>query len=323
MPPTGPRSTVGKARSSRNALRHGLTARGPLLPNESRLAWTHHVTSIRDELEPLGYLEESYVARIAMLLWRLQRVTLFETDSLTESPSLVDRIDAAENESQLHIDVRKLSDEELEELIDRGDQRRAKDAKAAPGRTVPIPHVRTEIVTVMGYETHLERQLQRAFAELRALKEGRTDRKLDRHALPLPQRRRQRPAALAPCIDVIADSPVLVVQTEARSGDAPELEDVSPNEASDAETEDAPSTDTVVLSAPPAAYKRPAPSMPDPALADLEPLRAAVLRELDDRSLLITAYAQERLETCTDPDVLERWRFRTGLVQSADDLFEE
>lgn len=75
---SGPRSIEGKAKSSMNALKHGLTAVGVVLDGEDPAQFE----SLRDrlilELKPQTALEEAMVDRISALLWRLRRVPVFE-----------------------------------------------------------------------------------------------------------------------------------------------------------------------------------------------------------------------------------------------------
>lgn len=76
---TGPRSAAGKAAAARNALRHGLLARDPVLPGEDaqERQWLHGV--FVDALEPVGPLEEACVVEIVSGVWRLRRVRWVET----------------------------------------------------------------------------------------------------------------------------------------------------------------------------------------------------------------------------------------------------
>jgi len=75
---TGPRSDAGKANSSRNATKHGLTSANPLLPGEE----PDGLQRLRDDLygrfRPVGEGEELLVTRIADLQWRLSRVLTHE-----------------------------------------------------------------------------------------------------------------------------------------------------------------------------------------------------------------------------------------------------
>jgi hypothetical protein len=72
---TGPRTSSGKAASSRNALKHGVLSWQPvLLPGESPDTWRQFARAIVLQLGPQGPVEAMYAGRIALLLWRLQRV---------------------------------------------------------------------------------------------------------------------------------------------------------------------------------------------------------------------------------------------------------
>jgi hypothetical protein len=75
---TGPKTQSGKARSSQNAVRHGLTAEtviGPLEDPADYRAFEEAVTTAYDA-------ETELVLRLASLLWRLRRVTSVETGLL-------------------------------------------------------------------------------------------------------------------------------------------------------------------------------------------------------------------------------------------------
>jgi hypothetical protein len=73
MSATGPRSPVGKARSRRNAIRHGLCAQEVLLPDEDEAEFEEYAAELRDHLAPVGPLEELLTARLIGTSWRLQR----------------------------------------------------------------------------------------------------------------------------------------------------------------------------------------------------------------------------------------------------------
>jgi hypothetical protein len=76
---TGPKTAAGKARSSQNALRHGLRSEQPVVPGESPDAWVAHRDGIRRDLAPAGTLEAELADRVALCLWRLRRVARYET----------------------------------------------------------------------------------------------------------------------------------------------------------------------------------------------------------------------------------------------------
>jgi hypothetical protein len=75
---TGPRTATGKARSSKNALRHGLGSALPVLPGESPRAWEDFRDGIVASLAPAGPLETELAGRVALSLWRLRRMAAYE-----------------------------------------------------------------------------------------------------------------------------------------------------------------------------------------------------------------------------------------------------
>ena len=75
---TGPKTEEGKARVSRNALKHGLTAENVVLPGEDRDYFEQFRFGLFDELRPEGNLETQLVLRLAAQQWRLQRIPSIE-----------------------------------------------------------------------------------------------------------------------------------------------------------------------------------------------------------------------------------------------------
>lgn len=79
---TGPRTPAGKARSSKNARRHGLLAGAVVLPEvESAAEWGAHLDATFEDLAPSGRVEELLVERVAVLSWRLGRVVRYEREA--------------------------------------------------------------------------------------------------------------------------------------------------------------------------------------------------------------------------------------------------
>lgn len=70
---TGPRTAKGLARSSSNALVHGLSARSVVIRGESAERWEEFRDATVNDLAPVGHVEAQLAARAAELLWRLQR----------------------------------------------------------------------------------------------------------------------------------------------------------------------------------------------------------------------------------------------------------
>src|ERR1700722_13705538 len=73
---TGPRTSRGKAFSSRNALKHGLFIRhtDSFLEEEDPEEFQRHYARLRNELLPVGFSEEAEVEHIAIGWLRLQRL---------------------------------------------------------------------------------------------------------------------------------------------------------------------------------------------------------------------------------------------------------
>ena len=75
---TGPRTKSGKALSSRNALKHGLSAEQVVMLDEDPAAFE----ALRDDLyahyQPAGPVAENLVEQVAACIWRLRRVPEIE-----------------------------------------------------------------------------------------------------------------------------------------------------------------------------------------------------------------------------------------------------
>ena len=69
---TGPKTSPGKAMSSWDSARHGLLSeRLPLIYGKNKRHFARLLTSLRQDLEPVGTVEEVLVERIAQEYWRL------------------------------------------------------------------------------------------------------------------------------------------------------------------------------------------------------------------------------------------------------------
>jgi hypothetical protein len=79
----GPRTAQGKARSSRNALKHGLRAETFVaFGDEDQEAFEALEAALEDELAPQGVLQRLLVGRIARAAWRLERAERMEGELL-------------------------------------------------------------------------------------------------------------------------------------------------------------------------------------------------------------------------------------------------
>ncbi len=79
---TGPRTPEGKARSSRNALCHGLSSRTALLPSEDQAAYEQHCRKFFEEYHPATPTETQLTQELADTAWRLNRVPALEAQLL-------------------------------------------------------------------------------------------------------------------------------------------------------------------------------------------------------------------------------------------------
>jgi hypothetical protein len=74
----GPVTETGKRRSSLNAIRHGLTGRVVLLPNEDIEQYREFAEKIIVALQPRGPLEDTLAQTVADQQWRLNRLRSIE-----------------------------------------------------------------------------------------------------------------------------------------------------------------------------------------------------------------------------------------------------
>jgi hypothetical protein len=87
----GPKTAQGKAVVRWNATRHGISSPKPVVPGlEKQEDWESHRDGIMENLSPIGHLEITLAERIALLCWRLHRVTRFETGSIAVSQEQVE-----------------------------------------------------------------------------------------------------------------------------------------------------------------------------------------------------------------------------------------
>ena len=74
----GPTSETGKATSSLNALKTGLTGRTVLLPSEDAALYEAHLAQFRERYQPVGGQELALVQSLADTHWRLARIPSLE-----------------------------------------------------------------------------------------------------------------------------------------------------------------------------------------------------------------------------------------------------
>ena len=80
----GPVTPEGKENSRRNALKHGLTGEGVVLPNEDAAEVERRLAAFEDELNPSGEVGKALVRRAALMSVRMDRCVSQETAALSE-----------------------------------------------------------------------------------------------------------------------------------------------------------------------------------------------------------------------------------------------
>ena len=91
---TGPRTRAGKARSSCNALKHGMRAERTLIPGESPEQWREHREGVLIALGAKGTLETELADRVALALWRLRRIAVHDAAATARELSADETPDA-------------------------------------------------------------------------------------------------------------------------------------------------------------------------------------------------------------------------------------
>ena len=81
---TGPRTPEGKARSSMNALTHGLAAKTPLIPGEDAEEFRQFVWDMVADLAPQGPVQAELAQRAAVLMWKRRRLAGAEEQALCQ-----------------------------------------------------------------------------------------------------------------------------------------------------------------------------------------------------------------------------------------------
>jgi len=96
----GPKTEEGKEVARWNATRHGISSPAPVVPGlEKQEDWQEHRAAILEQLCPVGHLEFTLAERVALLTWRLHRVTRYEAESIAISQEQVE--DDIHNSRQL------------------------------------------------------------------------------------------------------------------------------------------------------------------------------------------------------------------------------
>ena len=80
---TGPRTTIGRSRSRRNAMTHGLTATTVVDVLEDDAEFRSFKDQIVSAYQPVSTIHQELVRRLVSMLWRLRRAHAVETGLLS------------------------------------------------------------------------------------------------------------------------------------------------------------------------------------------------------------------------------------------------
>src|SRR3712207_3610254 len=87
----GTKTAQGKEVVRWNATRPGISSPAPVIPGmEKREDWQEHRDGILENLAPVGHLEVTLAERVALLSWRLHRVTRYETEAIATSQETIE-----------------------------------------------------------------------------------------------------------------------------------------------------------------------------------------------------------------------------------------
>ena len=102
---TGPKTEQGKARSRANALKHGMTGAGIVLPEEDRERWEFRAETWAEEMGASGEMDRFLAGRAAMASIRLDRCVRQETADLQDRHSHALRHWQAERDSRAQVEA--------------------------------------------------------------------------------------------------------------------------------------------------------------------------------------------------------------------------
>lgn len=185
---TGPQTEPGKARSSRNAVKHGLTSEQIVMFDEDPSAFDDLRDGLYALYQPSDPYAEHLVERVAANMWRLKRApeiyaAIFEDGYLSEQASRAG--------TRSVIRLRGIEEGKVEDQRD--------DPRPVLGRT--FSNVERSLNSLLRIEAAIESSMYRAIHNLELIKAERDQALIEDAVIeeprvcPLP-RKRKRPRAL-------------------------------------------------------------------------------------------------------------------------------
>ena len=99
---TGPRTPAGKARSSQNARKHGLTSKDLVIGPEDREEFNGLLAQLQDDIDPQGALQQTLFDQLVAAAWNLRRLRRMETELCSGAATYLDLLN--DNELQTKLD---------------------------------------------------------------------------------------------------------------------------------------------------------------------------------------------------------------------------
>jgi hypothetical protein len=167
---TGPRTQMGKKTVAKNALKHGFFSKWVLIPHpdgkEDPTEYQDFYAALREHYQPLDFLEELWVDKIACWSWRLRRLLRCESGQIARA--------LAEHSYEIKHKLSAAASGELELL-----------ALSSPEIDAITDHLflppKEELDKLLRYEAMINKQLNHAIAELERLQ-----RRRNGEAVPAP-----------------------------------------------------------------------------------------------------------------------------------------
>jgi hypothetical protein len=140
---SGPVTAEGKAKSSLNAVKHGLTGATVMFAKaEDAKNYARHVADYQQQLQPVGPEESALVQSIADIRWRLATIPVLELGILAMGSAEIidtnpDYWNKPENQTKLVLEARRRNEKELRNLqLQENRLARRREREAAELRTL-------------------------------------------------------------------------------------------------------------------------------------------------------------------------------------------
>jgi hypothetical protein len=157
---TGPRTQIGKRTVARNAMKHGFFSKCLLIPHpdgkEDPGEYQDLYAALREHYQPLNFLEELWLEKIAVLSWRLRRLVRCESGQIARALAEHSHDIKQTAEDSEELKLKTLSSLEIDSITDH----------------LFLPS-KEELDKLLRYEAMINKQLNHAITELERLQSRR------------------------------------------------------------------------------------------------------------------------------------------------------